>query len=272
MFNRLKRAISEKGQGLTEYVLILAFIAGVAFPMFGGNGSLKGTLVNTFTETQKILAGLFDDGIKYADAVATWGKKNKADLSGEISNEKRIAMDQESLANIGAFFLNKTKTELATLMNNYTYGGDEGIFLVNYHDNSDIETDFDYSGSNLKAGYQDILTYMQGDASDIVSFSSDTRYFYSDNMLVDKEGQYGNDRSIRVNLHYNADDVVDAVRVRVNRGSTKGAGDSNIYYRELDVKVGTGQSWKQTISGDAGTITKNESNSVKKTWYDLNNW
>ena len=271
MLHQFRRTMSEKGQGLTEYVLILAFIAGVAFMLFGGNGSLKGTLVETFTETNRILAELFSDGMSYAEAVASWGKKNKADLSSEISNEKRIAMDQQSLANIGQFFLNKTKTELAGIMNKYTYNGDEGIFLVNYHDNSDIETDFDYDGTNLKDGYKDILTYMQGDASNIVGFSGDTRYFYSDNMLADKAGQYGNDRSIRVNLHYNGD-TVDAVRVRVNRGNSRGDGNSTPYYRELDVKVGTGQSWKQTISGDPGTITKNESNSVKNSWYNLNNW
>ena len=267
----LKRIKTEKGQGLTEYVLILAFIAGVAIAMFGGDGSLKGTLVETITETNRILAELFSDGMTYADAAATWGKKNKADLSSEVSNEKRITMDQQSLANIGQFFLSKTKTELAGIMNNYTYNGDEGIFLVNYHDNSDIETDFDYNGTNLKDGYKDILTYMQGDASNIVGFSSDTRYFYSDNMLAAKAGQYGNDRSIRVNLHYNGE-TVDAVRVRVNRGSTGGDGNTTPYYRELDVKVGVGQSWKQTIAGDAGAITKNESNSVKGTWHDLNNW
>ena len=271
MLNRIRRTIREKGQGLTEYVLILAFIAGVAFMMFGGEGGLKGTLVNAVTEINSKLAGLFDDGIKYADAVKTWGKTNKADLSSDVSNEKRIALDQESLANIGMFFLGKTKAELGGLMNNYGYGGDEGIFLVNYHDKADIVTDFDYGGTNLKEGYKDILTYMQGDASEIVGYSSDTRYFFSDNMLADKSGQYGNDRSIRVNLHYNGE-TVDAVRVRVNRGSTKGDGNTTPYYRELDVKVGAGQSWKQTISGDAGTITKNESNSVKGTWHDLNNW
>ena len=51
MLNRLRRMIKEKGQGLTEYVLILAFVAGIAFMMFGGNGSLKDTLVNTLKQT-----------------------------------------------------------------------------------------------------------------------------------------------------------------------------------------------------------------------------
>lgn len=270
MLRLFRKTNNEKGQGLTEYAIILAFIAILAFMMFGG-GSLKDTLYYTVTNTNRIFAELFSDAMTYADAAATWGKKNKADLSSEVSNEKRIAMDQQSLANIGLFFLSKTKSDLQKLMNNYNYGGDEGIFLVNYHDNSDIETDFDYNGTNLKDGYKDILTYMQGDASNIVGFSGDTRYFYSDNMLADKAGQYGNDRSIRVNLHYNGD-TVDAVRVRVNRGNSKGDGNSTPYYRELDVKVATGQSWKQTISGDPGTITKNESNSVKNSWYNLNNW
>ena len=70
MLHQFRRTMSEKGQGLTEYVLILAFIAGVAFMMFGGNGSLKGTLVETFTETNRILAELFSDGMSYAEAVA----------------------------------------------------------------------------------------------------------------------------------------------------------------------------------------------------------
>ena len=54
----LKR--NHKGQGLTEYVLILAFIAGVAFMMFGGEGGLKGTVVSTFDKTVELLANLDD--------------------------------------------------------------------------------------------------------------------------------------------------------------------------------------------------------------------
>ena len=67
MMNQIRKMIREKGQGLTEYVLIIAFIAGVAIAMFGSGGSLKDTLVNTFTETQKILAGLFDGDNKYVE-------------------------------------------------------------------------------------------------------------------------------------------------------------------------------------------------------------
>ena len=35
---KLGIAKNEKGQGLTEYVLILAFVAGLAMMIFGGGG------------------------------------------------------------------------------------------------------------------------------------------------------------------------------------------------------------------------------------------
>jgi len=86
--------------------------------------------------------------------------------------------------------------------------------------------------------------------------------------------QWVNDRSIRVNLHFdNTTDRVDAVRVKVNRGDSKATNPSvTNYYRELDVKVGKDKGWKQTIAGDPGAINLNTSTSVNNTWYDLNNW
>ena len=114
--------IIEKGQGLTEYVLILAFIAGIAFAMFGGDGSLKGTLVNTFTKTVNIIAGLFDENYGYVTASKTysdyfgnWRKATLDDL-GAISSEERLKADQEGLALIASFFLGLTQDEVHTLM------------------------------------------------------------------------------------------------------------------------------------------------------------
>ena len=120
----LKKTIREKGQGLTEYVLIIAFIAGVAMMMFGGNGSLKGTVVGTFTETVRILAGLFseNDGYvtaskdTYRDKFKVWSKLSSEDLKREASSEERLRIDQEGLALIGNFFLGLTKAEVAARM------------------------------------------------------------------------------------------------------------------------------------------------------------
>ena len=55
----LKKIIAEKGQGLVEYALIIAFIAGIGL-MFA-SGGLKDTLVSTITGTSNTLAGLFSE-------------------------------------------------------------------------------------------------------------------------------------------------------------------------------------------------------------------
>ena len=50
MLVSMKKFFEEKGQGLTEYVLILAFVAGIAYVMF--SGGLKSTVSSTFSEAQ----------------------------------------------------------------------------------------------------------------------------------------------------------------------------------------------------------------------------
>ena len=60
-----RKIVAEKGQGLIEFVLILAFVAVLAMMMFGGD--LKGTLSATITETNRLLSGLFSER-------TDWGK------------------------------------------------------------------------------------------------------------------------------------------------------------------------------------------------------
>ncbi len=60
MISVSKSKITEKGQGLTEYVLILAFIAGVAMMIFG-HGGLKTTVVSTFEKTVELIASINED-------------------------------------------------------------------------------------------------------------------------------------------------------------------------------------------------------------------
>ena len=109
MMNLIRKTIKEKGQGLTEYVLILAFIAGIAFMMFGGNGSLKGTVVGTLTETVRILGGLFDEK-------TDWAHVNRKTFTSDSSAE-RLALDQKALENLATYFIGKTRDEVKGLLN-----------------------------------------------------------------------------------------------------------------------------------------------------------
>jgi len=55
MLVSLKKFFTEKGQGLTEYVLILAFVAGLAYMMFTSSG-LKTTVKDTFSSSQQMIS------------------------------------------------------------------------------------------------------------------------------------------------------------------------------------------------------------------------
>lgn len=64
MLVSMRKFFAEKGQGLTEYVLILAFVAGLAFIMFKDSG-LKQTVKETFSTSQQMISSAA------ADALAT---------------------------------------------------------------------------------------------------------------------------------------------------------------------------------------------------------
>lgn len=56
MLVSMRKFFAEKGQGLTEYVLILAFVAGLAYMMFTSSG-LKTTVKDTFSASQSMISG-----------------------------------------------------------------------------------------------------------------------------------------------------------------------------------------------------------------------
>ena len=108
----LKR--NKKGQGLTEYVLILAFIAGVAFMMFGGEGGLKSTVVSTFDKTIELLAEINSSKSNYyAEHFGEYHTKNREELQ-TLDNTQRVDMDLSALQNIADGLIGKDLDWLLT--------------------------------------------------------------------------------------------------------------------------------------------------------------
>ena len=220
MLNQFRRTIKEKGQGLTEYVLILAFIAGVAFMMFGGSGSLKGTLVDTVTKTNNLLAGLFDDGIKYADALKKYGSMARRDLVqviknsngtfklGEdiISNEERLAADRAALSNIADLFLDMSYSDLKKLMGggfsedfylnpNANDNTKKGILILNYVDRSYVERNYvegsGYTGNQFTQGEDTYITF--GEGNNPLPVDGHLRQGFTNQEVIHwMQGDYGN--------------------------------------------------------------------------------
>ena len=223
MMSRIRKTIREKGQGLTEYVLILAFIAGIAFMMFGGDGSLKGTVVDTFTETHKILAGLFEDQ-------PDWGHMEvNASNFNDSNQEARLKADQKALENLAKFFFTKTKDEVRALLSgNGDYldlgemGGVSasdvvllGWFVKNEAGGTEFVTTTTSEKDSTKTIYsylnesktQEIFNWMQGDYGEngySTSYDDQNKYLVSDYTLNNgwTNSAYGEGNGVKLVLKY----------------------------------------------------------------------
>lgn len=258
MLNRLRRTIREKGQGLTEYVLILAFIAGIAIAMFGSSDSLKNTVVNTATETVRILAGLFgeDDGYvaasqNYSDYFAKWRSKSSDELEGE-SQEERLKADREGLALIASYFLGKTQGEVATIMGGFTntygelkwvfdnlnadrMGPDENgwsqIMVPLSYWNANFDGEFNAKNGTgyywlecsknanlIKEMTKDVTPAANAGKNDVINYSS--RSGTKDRVFYSNEmiGSNSSDRAVAMKVHY-VDGKVDQVWIAAQTGT-----------------------------------------------------
>ena len=281
MLNRIMRTIREKGQGLTEYVLILAFIAGIAFMMFGGNGSLKDTLVNTFTETHNILAGLFsEEGNLYLDTIKKYGKiRNEDEIKDPATKDQRLKADQMALGNIAEFFIGKDRDYVKKILGGKDADTKNGsVLLGHYKFTEDGGSEWYNDASNAKGwltdDYKDeIFHWMQGDYGTYVQkegntaahvtgynnlqYDTSNRYLFSDytvsntyNGLAD----YAATGGVKLRLQYEGDTVVGAKIAidSLSQGSNKNYASSG-----LEVRVNRNKEREAKNSALDGNFTVN---------------
>ena len=56
MLTTMRSYLKEKGQGIVEYAVLLAFVVAIAAYVFSGDSSLKREMSNTFTKTTSTLS------------------------------------------------------------------------------------------------------------------------------------------------------------------------------------------------------------------------
>ncbi len=256
----MKKSISifnEKGQGLVEYTLILAFCASL---YMGANyEDFKQSIRTIYDNVVAVnVTKVYGLGDVYVMALDAWGKKTRSELA-EVPDAHRLNADQQALVNIGKVFIGKslTPSDVKALIkpgdnsynDNYLLDGKE-VVIFNYLDDSSKDISTGYKGDSRAP---QTIHWMQGDygtqnpdgsySYTTDGFDNTTRFFYSDCMMKDKSqvdwgnDQWGNDRTIRVSFTFKDEDgkkVVDSVRVRVNRGDQNKA---NSHYHELDIKI-----------------------------------
>ena len=291
MLVKMRNIVKQKGQGIVEYALLLAFVVGIAMMLNGAD--LGGAVNKTFDMVAEALSGEKKD---YA-----WARENLSGLSKDAIRDKfedkdRIKMDQEALANIGKAFIGLTKDQVDKILKNHD--GDivkegKGLWLTNYHDpnantSETFTTDFDYQtiNSQFEGKFSDITPFLNGTAIDLEQGltagaqgkveSNNSRYFFSDYMMGDNAD--GTDRSIRLNLHYTEQtingetvQVVDGARVRINVGSTTGDKNLKSYSADHDIIVNKDKKYQKTIQDQTGLITVNDSwkyNTGTNAWYN----
>jgi Flp pilus assembly pilin Flp len=98
----------QKGQGIVEYALLLAFILAIAIAMQGSG--IDNAIANTFSRVAQAL-GFETDQDK-------WSTMNADDLLNDsASAAARLKHDKDFLANIGKKFIGLTSSELQSKYN-----------------------------------------------------------------------------------------------------------------------------------------------------------
>lgn len=262
MFNKNRITIKQKGQGIIEYAVLLAFIVGLAVMLNGAN--LSGAVKDTFDSVASLLHG----EKVYADYFNDWHKFSSQQLIDLNNKEERLEADRKALALIAGAFLSRDADGVLELMKSFSntyadnYDGTpqwlkdnlEGNHLagVNSDGWSDVLVPLSYKTKNLddngfiwlEAGNNvNTVNTMTGNKAEVyekntqgnITTNSGTvladsksktvstdRFFYSDDM-INQGNKKANDRTIALKVHYDSTGHVDKVQIKAQKGQGSAA-------------------------------------------------
>ena len=133
IMNVWKGLLAQKGQGLVEFALILAFCAGIGVAAReAGFAEAISNLLDSGEKTEDVAAAiggpLAAERLTYGKYLAKWGRKTSEELEA-INDQQRITADQKGLVAIAQNFLGKDANEVFyqigdTKNNKYTFSND----------------------------------------------------------------------------------------------------------------------------------------------------
>ncbi len=241
----IRKYLNRKAQGIVEYALLLAFIAGLGMMLQGGG--LANAVKGVFDNTAELFANI-DQQNSYKTAFSKWRHTKRSELFGNAAtSDERFQADLDALkiiaetiaANVStkedaAAFLN-TNINKNELKYNENSPMNDGIKLLNYFDETG-ESDPNYTGNFINSTY-----YVNGDNEDRTiswltgnsgvssayntskeiesyrwydKYPSTDRYFYSDAMLFDSGS---NEKRVMANFKFDNNNNVTGVHVFVKQ-------------------------------------------------------
>lgn len=216
----------QKGQGIVEYALLLAFVVALAMFLNTGGG-LKDSVVAVFDDVANLLGGYRT----YSEYYGDWHSLSYNDLSAQ-SNKDRIKADQEGLQKLvqNLIGLNKEDalTELKKLMPNAKdtevnpngQGDSQVLTLLSTYDHYYDTPNNPYItlGADTQNAAVNYLSDQQATTyKDSSRMKSKDRVFFSDDMINSTS-----QRTVTAQLHYENGKVasVDVVAHIGNANST----------------------------------------------------
>lgn len=255
---KISNYLKQKGQGIVEYALLLAFIVGIAVALQGVG--LKDAVVGVFDDVATVLAGGSNKSNLYAENFSKYSTTKKEQLR-EMDNTERIDTDLAALENIANFAMGKELSELEkyfkqfeTNWENQIQSGNGRVIFENW--------DNENSGGQLSGHYTSsdgIVSLMYGSSHDLPYYGNTgtgttsgshswvkEKYFYSDAMIGEDKGN--NERYVKISVNTDNGVVTGAhvwvtgkngVDVTTSRGKSLSDVGSNNQSLYEGVKVGT---------------------------------
>ncbi len=236
-----KRLLSQKGQGLTEFALVLAFCAGIGWAANSvGFREAINAVIDSGRQNEQHTAAIGGDNVnKYAALFHEMRVTRKTELINSYSAKQRVDADLSGLQNIANALIGMDEATFRGLINSVPYDGKEGYQILAYRDKEGYyreqqNSDKFHSGA-IKDGAKDtgtetnlnMATLLLGNStteSFVKEFGKDNdgswraeRYFFSDGMVNDGNGRGGGDVQSRVyaQIETNTDGKITGVHIYV---------------------------------------------------------